>query len=102
MIYIHGRRQRELPMITAQRTYRPEGVSVAHIDTGDRDQAELWQWFSWAAQSGARDHFCLDGERCDGLSLADKLPLHRALRNRTAILSASKRRGHIILTARLP
>lgn len=88
--------------ITAQRIYRPESVSVAHIDTGNRDQAELWQWFLWAGQSGERDHYCIDGERCDGLSLADKLPLHRALRTRTAILSARKGRGHIVLTARVP
>ncbi len=89
-------------MITSQRIFRPESVSVAHIDTEDRDQAELWQWFRWAGQSGERDHYCVDGERFDGLGLSDRLPLHRALRDRTAVLSASKRRGHIVLTARLP
>lgn len=79
--------------VTATRIYRPEGISVAHIDVNDRDQAELWQWWIWAV---GKDRYP------DGLSLADKLPLHRALRDRTAILSASKRPGHIILTARLP
>jgi hypothetical protein len=89
-------------MITSQRIYRPESVSVAHIETENRNQVELWQWFRWAGQSGERDFYCVDGERSDGLSLVDKLPLHRALRDRTAVLSANKRRGHIILTVRLP
>jgi hypothetical protein len=79
-------------MIQATRIYKPEGVSVAHIDTTDRAQAELWRWWLWAKGSD---------KYADGLSLADKLPLHRALRDRTAILSASKRRGHIVLTASL-
>ena len=80
-------------MITVQRIYRPEGMSVAHIDVAERDQLELWQWWIWAA---GPDRYP------EGSSLADKLPLHRALRDRTAVLSASKRRGHIVLTARLP
>jgi hypothetical protein len=79
--------------ISVQRIYRPNSVSVAHIDVTDRAQAELWQWWIWAAGSDKYP---------DGLSLADKLPLHRALRDRTAVLSAAKRPGHIILTARLP
>lgn len=78
--------------ITAQRVYKPEGVSVAHIDVRDRTQIELWQWWTWAA---GRDKYP------DGLSLADKLPLHRALRDRTAVLLATKRHGHIVLTASL-
>lgn len=80
-------------MTQAQRIYKPEGVSVAHIDVSDRAQAELWQWWIWAAGTDKYP---------DGLSLADKLPLHRALRDRTAILSAAKRQGRIVLTARLP
>lgn len=80
-------------MITVTRIYRPEGVSVAHIDTEGCTQAELWQWWRWGQGSE---------KYVDGLSLADKLPLHRALRDRTAVLSASKRRGFILLTARLP
>ncbi len=80
-------------MTTVQRIYRPEGVSVAHYDVDDRAQAELWQWW---VRAGGTDKYP------EGLSLADKLPLHRALRNRTALLSASKRPGHIVLTARLP
>lgn len=88
--------------ITAQRIYHPEGVSVAHINIEGRSQSELWQWWCWAGQSGERDHYYADGERSDGLSLPDKLPLSRALRDRTAVLSASKRRGYIILTGELP
>jgi hypothetical protein len=77
----------------AQRIYRPDTVSIAHYDVNNRDQAELWQWWIWA---GGPDRYP------NAASLADKIPLHRALRDRTAVLSASKRRGHIVLTARLP
>jgi len=80
-------------MISAHRIYKPEGVSVAHIDVTDRTQPELWQWWAWAKGSDKYP---------EGLPLADKIQLHRALRDRTAILSAAKRRGHILLTARLP
>ena len=79
-------------MITARRIYQPEGISIAHYDVTDRDQAELWQWWLWAR---GPDRYP------DGVSLADKIPLHRAIRNRTAILTAEKRPGRIIITARL-
>lgn len=75
--------------IYAQRIYQPEGVSVAHIDVADRTQPELWAWWM---RAGGTDRYP------EGLSLAVKLPLHRALRDRTATLSAAKRNGHIVLT----
>lgn len=79
----------------ATRIYRPDTVSIASWRVEGRTQEELWQWWIWAGQMGSADTYQ------DGLSLADKLPLHRAMRARTAILSASKRRGHIVLTATL-
>lgn len=79
--------------ITARRIYHPPGISVAHIDVTDRVQVELWYWWHWGDGK-----LTFEPECC----LAEKLPLCRAIRERTAILTAEKRRGYIVLIARLP
>ncbi len=75
-------------MNTAIRTYKPNSVTVAHIDVGNRSQAELWQWWHWSGQT-----------KFNVGSMADQMQLQRAIRDKTATLTASKRQGYIVITA---
>jgi len=73
----------------AQRTYRPDTVSVSGYDV-NATQDTLWKWWSYG-----------DAVQFDAPSFAASIPLRQALKNRTAKLKAFKRPGRILIVATL-
>lgn len=75
-------------MLIATKIYKPDTASVATWDM-EQPQERLQNWWRWA------------GPRADvvGVTLADKLPNHRALKSGQYTIVAKKRRGHILLEA---